>query len=248
MGPYLALLLSIVVPLTGCASYAPTSAPIPKGSDMAVWATEGDLEVGVDPYVQKDRQKAVFDADLSGEGVLPIQIYVKNRGDRALLVRRSDMALVFPDGGEIRPAGATAVSAKMESIGGVVGATLAFGLIGFLVSSSAKDKAQAARLADYQSKEFQDSTLLKDDAAHGFVYFIPPPGTQTFNEATLRLRVVDTKEATSVVVSLPLSGFGFKGVPAKVVEKQEASAEASSPPESPRKEDDPTTAPSRMDY
>jgi len=205
--------LSILVALSGCASYTPSSAPIPKAGSMPGWVTEGAVAIGADPHVQADRQKAVFDADLGEAGVLPVQVLVQNRGDRGLLVRRSDIALVLPDARMLSPAGASAVAAKLESIGGVVGASIAFGMIGFLAASSAEDKARAARQTDFRSKELQDVTLGKEESVHGFVFFIPPQGTPAFDEATLTVRVVDVEDGSSVVVRLPLRGLGSKGAP-----------------------------------
>ncbi len=206
----LVLCSGLLIALTGCASYTPSSAQIPKAAGMPAWRTEGAVGAGADPYVQPDRQKAMFGGNLRNEGVLAVQVLVENRGDRRQLVRRSEIALGLPDGTQFSPSNASSASAKLQSIGGVVGSTIAFGLIGFLVSSSANEQASAARLADYQSKELQDVTLGKDQPAHGFVYFIPPAGTQAFNEATLSVRFVDAEDATGLVVRLPMTGLEFK--------------------------------------
>ena len=144
------LLLSLAVLSLGCASYTSTSAPIPKAGSMPASQTEGYLEVGADPYTQLDRQRTVFGKDLNAAGILPIQVFVLNKGKDRLLIRPSDMGLAFPDGTQISPAGASATSAKMESIAGVIGAGIAFGIIGVLVASNAEDKARAARLEDYR--------------------------------------------------------------------------------------------------
>jgi len=111
----LALLLSSLIPLTGCASYTPSSAPIPKGADMLAWHAEGGLAVGADPYVDLGEQEAVFDVNLMAGGVLAINILVQNDSDRQLLVRRTDIVLVLPDGTQLRPAGASLAASKMES-------------------------------------------------------------------------------------------------------------------------------------
>ncbi len=255
----LALLLSSLIPLTGCASYTPSSAPIPTGADMLAWHAEGGLGVGADPYVDLEEQEAVFDVNLMAGGVLAVNILVQNDSDRQLLVRRTDIVLVLPDGTQLRPAGASQAASKMESgVGGVIGAAVAFGIIGLLVAQSARDKADTARHTDYMSKEFKDATLGKGESAYGFVYFIPPLGTPSFNEGTLKVRWVDTKEGTSTAIPVALTGLGYGGVSAKTkeettleMEKPEASGEASSPSESRPKgspfwEDDPTTAPFRM--
>ena len=209
----LALGLSVVLLLTGCASYTPSSMPVPKAGGMPVERTEGDVAVGADPYVEEDRQKVVFDGALTDEGVLPVLVHVRNEGRRRLLVRPSTMTLTFRDGSQVSPVGATAVAAKIESSAGVIGWTIAFGLIGFLAASSAEDKARAARLADYRSKELQDVTLAKGEATHGFVYFIPPPGTPSFTEAVLTVKLVDAEDFTGIVVRLPLSELAVKGSP-----------------------------------
>lgn len=214
----LVLWLSVLLAVSGCASYTPSSIPVPKTGAVPSWQIEGSIGVGADPYVQVDRQKAVFDGDLASQGVLPIQVLVRNEGSRRYLLRGATMMLTLPDGSQLSPVGATAVAAKMEGGGGVIGWTIAFGLIGFLAASSAEDQARAARLADYRSKEFQDVTLGKDESAHGFVYFIPPPGTTPFTEAVLNVRIVDTEEFKSFVVRLPLHELGFKGVPTSAEE------------------------------
>jgi len=222
----LALLLSSLIPLTGCASYTPSSAPIPKGADMLAWHAEGGLAVGADPYVDLGEQEAVFDVNLMAGGVLAINILVQNDSDRQLLVRRTDILLVLPDGTQLRPAGASLAASKMESgAGGVIGAALAFGILGLLVAQSARDKADTARHTDYMSKEFKDATLGKGESAYGFVYFIPPLGTPSFNEGTLKVRWVDTKEGTSTTIRLALSGLRFEGEPAKTKEEKKEEEE-----------------------
>ena len=204
----LALDLTIVVFLAGCASYEPRTAPVPEAGAMRAWRTEGALAVGADPYVELERQKAVFDADLTEEGVLPIQVFVQNRGERKVLVRASDIVLALSDGREITPQGASAVAAKLEKRQMHFWPTFFLGLPGAIASSAVSDKARTDRQADYRSKELQEVTLRQDNSAHGFIYFIiPAPATPAFTEATLKVRFIDAEEATSVTVALRLSGL-----------------------------------------
>lgn len=224
-----ALLLAFALALEGCASYSPTSAPVPKAVTMPVAKTEGSLVIGADPHVQPDRQKAVFDGDLSEAGILPIQIWLENQGERRLLVRRTDMMLVLPSGQQLSPAGASAASSRMESIGGVVGATIAFGIIGYLAASSAEEKARTARQVDFRNKELRDVAIGKGESTHGFVFFIPLAGTSAFTEAALILRVVDFEEGTSTPVSLPLSGLDFKGTQESTQQQKNITPQPSNP-------------------
>ncbi len=197
----------VLVILAGCASYTPHSVPVPRSEIMPAWQIENEMAVGADPYVQPDRQDAVFDSDLRTAGILPIQVLLQNNGDRRLLVRRSNITLMLPDGRQISPVGATAVAVKVPAKGGGWGYGL--GTFGLVAESMAEDKARQGRVADYRDKELQDVTLVKGESAHGFVYFATPPGTTTFTEATLTVPVVDAEKGTNFIVRLQLSGLGL---------------------------------------
>ncbi len=220
-----ALLVCISLLVTGCASYTTTTMAVPGVAEMRAQKAESDVFVGADPFVQAERQKAVFDADLGGEDVIPVRVLVRNDSGRRLLVRPSSMTLALPDGAQIPSAGATAVAAKLDQgVGEVIGWGIAFGIIGMLAASANKDSVRAARLQDYRSKELPEVSLAKGESAHGFVFFIPPRGTKPFSGAALSVRFVDVAEGTSFDVRLPLSGLGFKGVPAGAEEIAKAAA------------------------
>ena len=87
--------------------------------------------------------------------------------------------------------GVTTVVNKVGESGSVVGAAIAFGIIGMLAASSAEEKARTARMADYKDKAFKEALLGPNESAHGFVFFIPPRGTESFDKAKLRVRFVD---------------------------------------------------------
>lgn len=192
--------------LGACASYTPSSAPI---AEPSVWTVKGDYAVAVDPFVETDRQLATFDADLNEADVIAIQVVADNRSRQRVLVRRSDMALAVPVGGKFAPSGITSVVNKVGESGSVVGATIAFGIIGAIAASSAEDDARTARTADYKEKAFKDATLEPGDSARGFVFFIPPRGTEPFDDAKLHVRFIDFDTATSEIVEVPLSGLDY---------------------------------------
>ncbi len=198
----------------GCATYAAQVAPVPTVGAMPAWRDEGAVAAGADPYVQPERQQAVFAEALGEAGVLPIQVFVQNHGARGVRVRRADLTLRLPEGRDLSPSVAAVVAAALARAGGAaeIGTLASLGRL--LAAASPGDRARTARLADYKSKEFHDVTLGRAEAAHGFVYFIPPAGTPAFDAATLTVSFVDAEEASSTVVALPLTGLAFKGVPA----------------------------------
>jgi hypothetical protein len=106
---YLALALSFLM-VSGCTFlYSGRPVPVPKIETMPVSRTEGPVTIGVDPYIQPERQKEVFDDDLKKAGVLPIYLLIKNNGERPISFRRrsemplADIALELPDGMQISP-------------------------------------------------------------------------------------------------------------------------------------------------
>jgi hypothetical protein len=194
--------------MSGCASYDPSSAPVPMPA-TGDWYEADGLAASVDPYVDVERQKKVFDADMNAADVIPLQVSVENRTSRSQVVRPSDMILVLNDNRAFSPASVSATVNKVGESGSVVGATLAFGLVGYLVASNSEDTARTARAVDYKEKSFRDVTLAAGDKANGFVFFIPPKGTQPFDDATLRVRFVDFDGSSSEMVDVKLTGLGY---------------------------------------
>lgn len=205
-----ACLLTVLLGIAGCASYNPSSMPLPGIDSMAVVRAEGPVTIGLDPFVQGERQKKVFGGFLGEAGVIPVQILVENAGNGRVQVKSSDIVLVLPGGTRINQTGARAASAKMSSCAGMVAAAVGFGAVGAIVASSAEEKARAARLEDYQRKEFQDPVLGQGDSANGFLYFIPPAGSPDFSSAVLQVRVKNLEDATSSIVEMNLAGLNYK--------------------------------------
>jgi hypothetical protein len=120
------------------------------------------------------------------------------------------MILELPDGKKFSPSGITTVVNKVGESGSVVGAAIAFGIIGVIAASGAEEEARTVRTADYKEKSFKETTLGQDESAHGFIFFIPPRGTEPFDKATLRVRFIDFDSATSEIVEVPLSGLNYE--------------------------------------
>ena len=219
MRRYLSLCLSVLMVFPGCASYTARPASAPKMAAMPFLRIENSVMVAVDPYIQPDRQREVFDAELMKTlGVLPLYLSVENRGERELSLERSAIALELPDGRQISSVQSETVARRLEvkhavskGGGGGLGA-LGVGLIeglSVLAANAAEKRATEARVADYGNKEFQDVVLSKNASAHGFVYFMPPAGTLWSTKARLALRFVDKKDGTSFAVRVPVSESGF---------------------------------------
>jgi hypothetical protein len=198
----------------GCAKYTALPAPAPAAAAMPAWQEEGMVAAGADPYVQPERQQAIFSAALGEARVLAIQVLVQNRGSQSVRVRRADLTLGLPDGRKLIPSvGAAVVAAVLAPPPEARDRRTLAGIGRSLVPSGAGEEAISARLADYQGKEFRDVTLGPSETAHGFVYFIPPEGTPAFEAAPLAVPFVDLQKATGTVIVLHLTGLAYKGTP-----------------------------------
>lgn len=192
-----------------CASYEPSSAPVAEKTAFDLVEAEG-MAAGADPYAEKKEYEAMFDADLDKSDVIALHVFLENRRSTPVLVRPSDMALTLPDGRSISPSSALKVANKVGEDGSVIGAAIAFGLIGALVASSAEDKARAARIDDYESKSLDTSDLAPGATTDGVVFFIPPKSWPAFDAAELNVRAIDQTNSASVSVLVPLSGLNYE--------------------------------------
>lgn len=193
---------------TACASYTAKSLAIPAIESASVSREERSLRVGVNPYVEAEKSKQLFDANLKEARILALEVLVRNNGQRRLAVRKSDFILRLPVGKEYTPAHAADVTTRLESIGGVVGWTIAFGLVGLVASSMAKNSADTARRADFGSKEFRDATLFPGEAAHGFLFYLIPDDVRDLKNPSLVARAIDDADAARISVEVPLGDLG----------------------------------------
>ena len=205
----IALTLVLTILTVSCASYTAQSVTKSTVQSAPFSREEADFVVGVTPYVDAEQSKKAFDGDLKGAGILALQVVVfNNKPKRLLAVKKSDFALRLPGGKEHTPVPAATAAGRFESVAGVVGATIAFGLIGLLIATSQREKADSARRADFATKEFQDTTLAPQESAHGFVFFLIPDDVPELKDAELSVRAIDAAEGTTIRVTVPLGDLG----------------------------------------
>src|SRR5512135_662724 len=80
------LTVGLISLLAGCSSYRVKESPVAKLEAMPYMQTEGRVVIGVDPYVQPDRAKALFGEDLLAAAVMPLQIVARNLGERPVRI------------------------------------------------------------------------------------------------------------------------------------------------------------------
>ncbi len=220
----LALIQSILC--ASCVTYTVRPISIPQFEIMPVRQTEQAISIGVDPFVQADRLKEVFDEVLTERGILPVQVFVRNQGDKPIHLSwfTYPTALVLPDATEIRHTmpvshpGSAPRSQFCENpmfhAGSMPGPALLviLGCGVYGIGSGANYQTELTRWQDYSGKELRNATLSKDEWTHGFVFFNIPEEKRHFTEATLLFRFAegDETERPERTVRLPLTGLNLK--------------------------------------
>lgn len=215
---------------TGCFGFQAGPAPLRRAEEMPTLQTVGELTVGADPYVDRERLNAVFDRDSVAPGLLPIHVVVANRGDGQLWIRGMEAVLELPDGTQVRPTRAGGQpdmvrrqppSARSEPLNpalwplAVVALPLIIVLVPFMeAETKAKARYEREASADYWRKELKDVILGKHESAAGFLYFFPS-ASQSFAEATLVVQAVDLAEAARLTIRLRLKGLAFGRAPVR---------------------------------
>jgi hypothetical protein len=181
------LVISLLVTTfaSSCAPYTTQPATLLRMQSAAAAVEKQGLAVGVTPYLDTERSKATFGGDLKEAGILPLQILIRNNSAYPLTIRKSDFTLQLPGKADYSPVPVAAISDRLESYessAGVVGSTILFGLAGYLLSSTERDKANQARRADLRNKEMQDRSLNIQESVQGFLFFLIPDDVQEIKD------------------------------------------------------------------
>ena len=212
----------------GCMSYTAKESPAARPETMPFMQTEATVVLGVDPYVQAERSEAIFDENLLAVALIPLQVVVRNLGERPVAIQVRNFRLLLP-GQEVtgpRP-GAEVAALFSEGSGAASGASTGIGILGGLggaigniaakavggavsggIDNSEQD-AVAARRADYTRKELKDVVLGQGEATRGFLFFRVPDGMPAFDQATLVLDLpADGARIGSIKVTV--TGLGYR--------------------------------------
>jgi len=219
------LWIVVLILSVGCGSprpYTAVSAPLPSAEGIPLWQTAGPLQVGVDPYLEPERQRRVFDADFRARGILPLLVVIHNQGTEPFHLHRSAITLSLPDTTERHPLSVATVigSSPAKSIqnegsvhitdsGDPHKVATAAAITAFMAAGLAEQQAEetkrrawAARGADYEAKMLRNTIVAPGARIHGFVFFTSP-AARGFEDATLNLRV-ETRTSLGVEVQVPL--------------------------------------------
>ncbi len=191
-----------------CASYTSHPPTLLRVQYAAVSEEKQGLAMGVTPYLDVNKSKEIFDADVKQVGILPLQLVVRNKHQKRITIRKNDFILKLSGGEEYAPAPTDSVVARLESHAGVIGWTVAFGFYGYIASSAQKDKGDKLRRADFRKKQFTDTNLGFQESARGFLFYFVPDDMKEIKGAKLLGRAVDESTGERIEMTLSLPDMG----------------------------------------
>jgi hypothetical protein len=155
--------------------------------------------------------------DLTGaRGLLALRVVVRNTGTHRIMVRRTDVDLVLPDGHSLQAAtpsqfaaAATERYARVGPVAGGVGVAAIPLLIVSLVNAAINAKEQGefeANQAKWRSEGMSDLDLMPSQKAEGYYFFVEVPAAHPAAPGiTLRLSAIDYDIAVRYPMTLLLS-------------------------------------------
>lgn len=196
-------LLLVAVCIFGCGknmSYVPRTQPIPTESMALTSQTEKDIEVAIDPYIEIEKQRTVFDEDMANEGVIPVRVLVANCGSKVVAIRQSDVQLVLEDGSVIIPITPRDASIRFVNWNASGAVSSIPGLVGMIAGPKVMKhqlEISKVRTADFKKKGLHDVKLEPQNSTQGFVFFDIKEKKVDFTKAVCTVRIIDIEEATS---------------------------------------------------
>jgi len=203
------LLLAMALSFFGCATYTPALIRLtPSGPDTKK-AENGDVRVYAEEFVTGGKSERAFDANMPGEGVLPILISVENGGQEPFDVNVADVRLrgekpfklLAPEDAGLKAQRGTAARALGWSlIVPIITIPIAIG-----ASAMHTGSVNQQIVRDFVAKGFPDGAVLPNKEKSGFVFFESDGSRKDVAGLILEVTVRNTDTGAPISVEIPLS-------------------------------------------
>jgi hypothetical protein len=177
-----AVILTLLLLATGCASYETQKTPIAAqatGAEKEVVASNHLLEVRAVPMLEQEVAKPYLGIDPASTGLAPILFRIRNAGAGPVKI---DLPLSYLSSRSDEKSPCLSIDEAcrraLRSDAEVVGWTFGFGIVGGLASMSKVAEANRALESDYQKKQFKPTLINSGGSGEGVVFFDVPKEKQ----------------------------------------------------------------------
>jgi hypothetical protein len=183
----------------GCGGVSIRPPAVREAASYPAKAAREGLTIAADPYVDKDKSKAVFGQDMVKKRILAVNLIFENSGPKKFFVYTNQISFRDEAGRSHPRLQVTEVAEAVES-GGFAGSlgssTLAFGVVGFA------SRASPAVAQQFLEISLAGSVLAPKTRAHGFVFFGLEKDRLT--RGKILVPVHDTTEDKILVFEIPI--------------------------------------------
>jgi hypothetical protein len=151
---------------------------------------------------EKDLAKSYVGIDPAKSSMIPVFMKIANSGDNPIKVDISGSSLITATGEPFQALSIDeAIEKAIRSDAEVVGWTIAFGLMGALVSGGNTASTNKSLEEDYHQKSFKPSLINTKSSGEGLVFFYVPVEKQALiNAAMIQLLNPISNERRNVTV------------------------------------------------
>lgn len=205
-----ALAVSALAVLSGCATYTPSMAKLDASGAGATSRSVGGVTVFVDEYATKAKSEKTFDMNLHSDGVLPLLVTLQNSGAAPLDVKTMDITL--RDGAQtiklLSPEEA-ATKAKKSAAGRAIGWSLIVPIISIPIAATASvmhtNKVNRQIMEDFTAKSFTSEVVAPGKEKTGFLFFDIDKVRSEFAGLILEMKMKVGGAAEPLMLALPIS-------------------------------------------
>jgi hypothetical protein len=98
----------------GCGSYNARQVPLTEPKNESYCQRLGDMAVGLEPYMVKEKTNLVFDDNLKKEEIMALDVSMIADGDRTYVVKKSDIAAEDEFGNKYTPMTPSEVAGRID--------------------------------------------------------------------------------------------------------------------------------------
>jgi len=104
----------LVFVAVGCGSYNARQVPLTEPKNQSYCQRLGDMAVGLEPYMVKEKTNLVFDNSLRKEEIMALNVSMIADGDREYVVKKSDIEAVDEFGNKYTPMEPAEVAERID--------------------------------------------------------------------------------------------------------------------------------------
>lgn len=160
--------------VSGCGTYNSSQVPLTEPKNQSYCQRIGDMAVGMEPYMMKDKTILVFDNDLQKEEVMALNVSMIANGGTSYIVRKDDIKAMDEFGNEYSPMSPSEVAGRIDRA----------------------LRADAGLESDLEGRDMPDEVTVGSEMTQHFIYYDMTGNKAESRRWTMRVPATSTDGKT----------------------------------------------------